>query len=105
MMPKITEVNRKSAVFCQFDDFAHCRHVRWRSVGRQPHNLILVSVMRKPEILGEGLVKDAERVGKIHSALDRDISSLTDTPCRAGEVAEAIDRHDHRFFEWRHVER
>ena len=61
--------------------------------------------MRKPEILSESLVKDAERVGKIHSTLDRDISFPTDTPRRAGEVAEAIDRHDRCFFERRYVER
>src|ERR1700758_3072804 len=104
-MAKISEVNRKSAVFCQFNDFAHCRHVRWRSVGREAHHLVLVSVMREPEILGKGLVKDAERVGKIHSTLDGDVSSLTNTPCGAGKVAEAIDRHDHCVFEWRYVER
>ena len=61
--------------------------------------------MREPEILGKGLVKDAERVRKIHSTLDGDISSLTNAPCRAGKVAEAIDRRDHCVFERRYVER
>src|SRR5437764_8501941 len=54
--------------------------------------------------MGEGLVKDAERMRKVDPPRDLDFAPLTDTPHRAGKVAEAVDRDNDCFFKRRDME-
>ena len=103
VMPEIGEIERKGAILCQFDDLAHRLHVRRRPVRREAHHLVLVAVIGKAEILGQSLIEDAERVREIYPTLDRDVAFPTDTPCRAGEITETVDRDDSRFLERRNV--
>src|SRR6516164_3111519 len=103
MMAEIGEIKRKGAVFCQFDYFAHWLHARRRPIRREAHHLVFVTVIGKAEILGQSLIKDTERMRKIYPTLDRNVGFPTHTPCRAGEVTEAIDRDDSCFFERRNV--
>ena len=75
------------------------------AVRREPHDLVLVAVMRKAEILRQRLIEDAERVREIDPPFDRNLSALADAPRGAREVAKTIDRHDDRLLERRNVER
>ena len=59
--------------------------------------------MRKTEILGQGLVEDAERMGEVHTPLDGEIAPASHTPGRTRKIAEAVDRDDDRLLEGRHV--
>ena len=74
------------------------------AVGRKPHHLVLVAIMRKAEILRERLIEDAERMWEIYSAMGRDFAAACRTPGRAREIAEAIDRNNGRLIEGRDVE-
>jgi hypothetical protein len=60
--------------------------------------------MRKAEILGHRLVEDAERLREVHATLDPDVAASSYAPRGAREVAETIDRDDHRLIEGRNVE-
>ena len=61
MMPEIGEIERIAAIGLS-DDLAHGVHEGGLAVRRKPHDLVLVAVMRKAEILGERLIEDAERM-------------------------------------------
>ncbi len=91
-MAEAIEVQLKGAIRLHPNDLAHLVHVIGLSVGGEAHDFVLVSIMRKTEVLSEGGIEDAERVGKIDAAFDGD---LPVRPCRApgggGEVAHAID--------------
>ena len=43
------------------------------AIGGQAHDLVLVSVVGKAEILGEGLVEKAKRVGEIDPLVDPEL--------------------------------
>ena len=60
-------------------------------VGRQPHHLVLVSVLREAEELRERGIENAERMRKRHAAPDSDIAAVPEAPGCGGEVAGAID--------------
>src|SRR2546426_7062927 len=104
-MTKIIKIERESAILGQLDDLAH----RWlacrRSVRREAHDLVFVAVIGKAEILGQGLVEDAERMREMDPPLDADLPPATHSPGGAGKVAEAVDRNDDRLVEGRHVKR
>src|SRR5438552_18252032 len=101
---EIIEIEREAAVLSQRDDLARRVPARRRAVGRQAHDLVFVTVIGKAEILGQGLVEDAERVREMHPALDADLRPATDPPGGAGKVAQTIDRNDNRLVEGRDVE-
>src|SRR5205823_1411753 len=75
------------------------------SVRRKAHDLVFVPVMREPEILGQSLVKDAERVREIHPSFELDIRSAANAPSSAGEIAESVNRDDGRLVKRRHMKR
>ena len=105
MMAEIFQVERKAAVIEQRNELFHFLSAGWIAVGGKPHQLVFVAIMGKAEILGHGLVEDAERMRKQHAAVERQVSSAADTPRRAGKIAEAIDRDDNSFAERRGIER
>ena len=73
------------------------------AVRREPHHLVLVAIVGKAEILGQRLIEDAERMREIDAAVDTDVAALARSPGGAGEIAEAVDRDDHRLVERRDV--
>ena len=60
----------------QAHDLAHGIHEGGPAVRREAHDLVLVAVMRKTEILRESLVKNAERMREKYSAVDGDALPL-----------------------------
>ena len=103
MMTKICEIELVSSVGLEPHDLAHGIHECRLAVGRQAHDLVLVAVMRKAQILRQRLIKDAERMREIHPPIDGDGLAPADPPCRAGEVAKPIDRDDDCFLERRNM--
>ena len=61
--------------------------------------------MGKAKILCQRLVKDAERMRKVHAPVDFDVASAAHAPSCASEIAKAIDGDHHGFIERRDVER
>src|SRR5436305_1014618 len=64
MMSEITEIQSECAVVAQQHDTPQLIHEPRLAIGRQPHDLVLVSIMRKAKILGYCLIEDTERMGK-----------------------------------------
>src|ERR1700730_12601638 len=52
-------------------------------------------------MLGQGLVKDAERMREMLPPRDADLRPATDPPGGAGKVAETVDRNDARLVQRR----
>src|SRR5712691_3416969 len=104
VMAEIGEVEGEGAVALERDEPAHSVEKRRRAIGRKPHHLVLVPVIRKTEILGERLVENAERMGEMHPALDSELAPPPYRPGRAREITEAVDRHHGRFLERRYIE-
>src|SRR5438876_11761210 len=70
-------------------------------IGRQAHDLVLVAVMRKTEVLRQRLIEDAERMCEIHLSFDGHRAPATQPPGRACEVTEAVHRDGGGFVERR----
>ena len=71
MVAEVFEVERKTAVGLQRKKLSHLRAAGRIAIGGKPHQLVLVAVMRKSEILRHGLVEDAERMRKQNPAVQR----------------------------------
>src|SRR5437762_3671858 len=50
------------------------------AIGRKAHDLVLVTVVRKAEILRDGLIEDAERMREEYPAFNRDVPTRPDAP-------------------------
>ena len=103
-MNKIVEIELECPIRDQMDDFAHLGEIGRVSVRCQTHDLVLVAVIGKAEIVGQSLVKNSERVRKINPPRDLDVGAAADAPGCACEIAETVDRDDGRLGERRHVE-
>jgi hypothetical protein len=102
-LPVVTEVGEVefvAAIGLQAHDFAHGVHELWLSVRGKPHNLVLVAVVRKAQILRQRLVEDAKRMGEENLTVDPDVLAVTDSPSGASEISETINRNDYRLIEW-----
>ena len=62
VVAEISGVEPVCAIVLKQDDPAHLRHEPWLAIGREPHDLVLVAIVRKAQILGQRLVEDAERM-------------------------------------------
>src|SRR5262245_13669098 len=80
MMAEKAQVERVRTIGPQAHDLAHGLHERRPAIGRKPHDLVLVAVVGKSEKLGQRLIEDAERMGKIDAPIDPNRGALTDTP-------------------------
>ena len=85
------------------NELAHGIEVGRLTVWSEPHDLVLVAVVRKAEILRERLVEYPERVRKIHPLRCRKIAPSRKTPSRAGKIAKTVNRYGHGLLEGRHV--
>ena len=74
-------------------------------VRREPHDLVLVAVLREPQVLGQRLVEDAERVREVDAPVESHVGTRADAPRRAREVAEPVDRDERPPPERRDEER
>src|SRR5262245_9904964 len=97
-MAKIGKIKLIGSVGVYPHDPAHRIHKRGFAIRREPHNLVLITIMRKAQILCKGLIENAERVWKVYPPIDGDVVTLPDTPGCAREIAEAIDRNGNRFL-------
>src|SRR5215813_4122480 len=88
------------AIVLKQDDPAHLCQEPWLPIGREPHHLVLIAVMRKTKILGQGLVKDAKRMWEPNAPVHGEGRADAPPPGRTCKVAEAIDRNRHCLFEW-----
>ena len=106
VMAEIVEVELERAVWLAAARSGASRRMHdGLAIGREPHDLVLVAVVRKAEILRERLVEDAERMREIAPARRSRCRVPCPTPQAAlRKVAEAIDRDDDRLLERRDVE-
>ena len=100
-MAEIGEIELVCPVGLKPHDLAHGIHERRLAVGRKAHDLVLVAIVGKAQILRQRLVEDAERMRKIHPPVDGDVLALADAPGGAGEIAEPVDRNDDGLLERR----
>ena len=105
MMAKIIQIQTEGAVFLKFNDPPHLMQQTRLAVGRKPHDLVFIAVIRKTKVLRQRLIKDAEGMREIDFVLHLDRRATPDPPGRAGEIAKTIHRHRDRFFERRHQKR
>src|SRR5437879_2571257 len=92
-------------VLLQPNDTPHLGPIAWLAVRSEPHHLVLVPVMGKPEPLGHRLVEDAERMRKIDFVVYDDLAPPSAAPCSARKIAEPVHRDYVRLVERRHVKR
>src|SRR5262245_38541173 len=83
MVAEEFQIELKAAVWKHAHKLAHGAQERGAAVRREPHHLVLVAIMRKPKILRECLIEDAERMWEIYSAIGRDFGAICRTPSRA----------------------
>src|SRR5262249_50006209 len=75
------------------------------AVRREPHDLELVAVFRKPEKLSHGQIQKTERMREEHTAVDTERRTLDAAPRCADEIAKPVDGTDGRSFERTHERR
>src|SRR6516165_1076795 len=74
------------------------------AIRSKPHDLVFIPVLEKAEELRERGVKNAERMGKNGRPHRLDSVTASNSPHRAGKVAEPVDRIKRRFFKGRDEE-
>ena len=99
MVAKIGEIELVGPVRPEPHDLAHGVHERRPAVGREAHDLVLVTVMREAEILGQRLIENAERMREVNLPIQGKGRSLAGAPRGTGEVAETVDRDNDCFVE------
>ena len=104
-MSEIGEVERVRPVWMKSHDLTHGVHGVRLPVRGKAHDLVLVAIMGKAEILRQRLIKDAKRMRKIDAAIDADVFALASSPGGAGEIAKAVDGEDDGRIERRDVKR
>src|SRR6476659_3562537 len=103
-MAEVVEVEPDLVALDAHDVANLCGEPRF-AVRGEPHHLVFIAVLRKSEKLRKCRVVEAEGVRKLNAAADIELIASTDAPHHAAEIAEAVDRHDRGFFEWRRKER
>jgi hypothetical protein len=61
-------------------DLAHGFNESRPAIREKPHDLVLVAIVRRAQILGDGLVEDAERMREIDVPINLNRGALADTP-------------------------
>src|ERR1700754_809966 len=102
-MAEIIEVQFKPTIGVRPDCLPHFFQEPRSAIGRKPHDLVFVAVIRKAEILRKRLIENAERMGKQDAALLVNTASLADAPDRTGKVSESVNRDDSCAVERRYV--
>ena len=97
MVTKIIQVESERAVSIEAHHASHLRQVAWSTIRGEPHDLVFVTVMRKAEILREGLIENAQRMREQHAPFDAQGIVATDAPSSAGKITESIHGYGYRF--------
>ena len=104
LMIEVAKVQRKSARRSKPHNTPHAIEISRPTIRREPHHLVFVAVVGKPEILRQRFVENAEGVRKEDSVFDRDIGARTDAPGGTCEVAKTVDRDNRSLSERRYME-
>ncbi len=70
------------------------------AIRREAHDLVLIAIFGKSEVLSERGVRESQRIRKSNCAKGFDAIAAANTPHRAGEVAKTIDREQGSLVEW-----
>jgi len=70
VMIEVGQIQLEPALWQQTYNFVHGVQVDRFSIGREPHDFVLVTVIGKSEILGDRFVKGTKRMRKIHTPID-----------------------------------
>ncbi len=81
------------------DEFAHLLEVFRLAVGSEAHDFVFVAVMREADELGDGGIKNPERVREVDPLIDLDPAATAPPQRGAGKIAKAIDREAGGFLE------
>src|SRR5207237_5877925 len=93
-MTEVREVELEASVAREIQQRLDLADVPRFSVRRKAHDLELVAVFRKAEILRDGEIQQAERVRKEHAAVHVQRRAGDTPPGRADEIAETVNRAD-----------
>jgi len=96
-MVEIRQIQAECPVMLQEDNLAECVHEPWLAIRSQAHDLVLVAIMAKPQMLGQALIEDAQRMGKKDAVRDGQACAAAHAPGGGGEIARTVDRHRQRF--------
>src|SRR6202030_2085345 len=91
VMTKIRQIKLVGPVWLEPHNFAHRIHERGLAIGCEPHNFVLVAIVREAQILRQRLIEDAQRMRKISPPVDRNVLALPDSPRSASKVPKSVD--------------
>ena len=92
-MTEEAQVEREGTVVPRRHDLLHEVGEARLAIGRQPHHLVLVAIVREADELRHRLVEHAQRMREVDAAVDRQPAALTQPPGGRGKVAETVDRY------------
>ncbi len=102
---EVLHVELERAVLVQVDHVAHDPlEVDGLPVGRQPHHLVLGAVDLEPQVVREGAVEQAQRVGEPDLLEQRDVGAAAHAEAGGRPLADAVHGEDRRFLEGRDEE-
>src|SRR5262245_45274230 len=104
MMAEEAQIERVRAIGPQTHDLPHGLHEDRPAIGRKPHDLVLVTIVRKSEKLCQRLIEDAKRMRKVDTPIDPNSRTISDAPSGTGKIAKSIDRNHDRPFKRRDME-
>ena len=94
MMDKMIEPKRKAgpAIARELHQLVKLVLVFRLPIGSKAHYFVLVAVFPKTQVLGNGRVKNAKRMGKGDRPSNVQHRTSSDSPHRAGKISESVDR-------------
>src|SRR6516162_7848088 len=101
-MPEESKIQPERSVRLDAEDFAHGVQIERPAVSSKAHHFVFVAVMKKAQVLGQGRVKDAERVGEVDALIDSDTRFHPESPCCTRKISESVDRHACGFVKRRY---
>src|SRR4051812_38667204 len=69
MMPEKAKIEPERAALFERQQRTHRLDKRWATVGSEAHQLVFVTVMRKPQVLSHRLIENAKRMRKQNPAV------------------------------------
>ena len=101
VVPEEAQLEGEAPIVIERHDLSQLVQKSRLPIGRQPHDLVLVTVVGKAQILGHRLVEDAKRVRKVDPPFDVDRVVATHAPSGTGEIAKTVDGHNRGLAEGR----
>jgi hypothetical protein len=102
---EILHVEMERAVVLEEDELVENEIAIARlAIRREAHQLVLARIHLEPRVIGEGGIKEAERVREMQLLVNRDVAAASDRNRRRRPLADAVHGQDHRLVERRRVE-